>query len=269
MKKMRLVATTMLALVFTLMSGLSYAEDLTTLDGKTFTNITEVAKYPGRIYFTFDEKRISIAITNLPQEFQTNHGIIIETNAVKTSIEQITKTNSIDFMQQLIQQTNSTDLFLASNTNSILKATKEVDKTDGGIFYSWVIEVTADGFKLESSDLIGEGEHEHFHMMTASFKFNQEDFAITILNKAIDWGKIAYENNAEPFEKPIGNLSDDSYLFYWDEQPKTGISLHGPEFIFDQDAVVNFINLIQSLPSLKQELALKIRNQQAQQDLFK
>jgi len=54
----------------------SHAEDLTTLDGKKYSDITEISKYPKQVYFTCNSNRIGVAITNLPEEFQEKHGII-------------------------------------------------------------------------------------------------------------------------------------------------------------------------------------------------
>jgi TPR repeat protein len=59
---------------FVLVSRLSYSEDLTTLDGKRFSNITELSKYPKQVFFTWNEERISVAITNLPDDFIKSHG---------------------------------------------------------------------------------------------------------------------------------------------------------------------------------------------------
>lgn len=61
--------------VLVLPSVFSYAEDLTTLDGKTFTNITEVTKYPKLVVFTYNSNRTSAAISNLPEDFLAKHGV--------------------------------------------------------------------------------------------------------------------------------------------------------------------------------------------------
>lgn len=49
-------------------------EDLKTLDGKKYSNITEVSKYPKQIFFTCDQQRVSVAITNLSPEVQSHFG---------------------------------------------------------------------------------------------------------------------------------------------------------------------------------------------------
>ena len=54
----------------------SCAEDLTTLDGKKYADITDISKYPKQVYFTSNSNRIGVAITNLPEDFLERHGII-------------------------------------------------------------------------------------------------------------------------------------------------------------------------------------------------
>jgi hypothetical protein len=58
----------------------SKGEDLTTLDGQIFMNISEVTKYPQFIYFTYNGDRKSVQNTNLPKEFKEKFNIVIKTN---------------------------------------------------------------------------------------------------------------------------------------------------------------------------------------------
>lgn len=67
-----LVAVGILALA----ARFSYAEDLITLDGKKYADITNVSKYPQQVYFTCSTNRIGVAITNLPDDFDERHGIV-------------------------------------------------------------------------------------------------------------------------------------------------------------------------------------------------
>jgi hypothetical protein len=64
--------------VLTAAANFSYAEDLTTLDGKAFTNITEITKYPAQMVFTYSGKRTSVSISNLPADFRTKHPAVSE-----------------------------------------------------------------------------------------------------------------------------------------------------------------------------------------------
>ena len=66
-------AATVTVIVLFLYSA--HGEDLITLDGKTFTNITEVTKYPNQVFFTYNENRIGVAISNLPEDFLAKHGV--------------------------------------------------------------------------------------------------------------------------------------------------------------------------------------------------
>ncbi len=105
-------------------SVFSYAEDLTTLDGKTFTNITEVAKYPNQIFFTCNEKRISVAISNMPEEFLAEHGIQKLENPPSQQINvqpvDVTQPTVSTTTQPILQLTNPVDLFLWQNRESDL-----------------------------------------------------------------------------------------------------------------------------------------------------
>lgn len=255
------------ATIVVLIVSLSVAcgEDLTTLDGKTFTNITAIAKYPKQVFFNCDGKRIGVAITNLKESFRAKYGINISTNAVTVSG----------------QQTNSVDLYFANHSNSTLTVEREKSKSAENSYDSWTITVMAKGFELRSGTIIGPATSTNNLniQQSASFKFNQEAFVSAALNKVVDWGKIASENDAESFEKPIGSLPDDilgdigesnSYTFHWDKDSITrGYYFSGPGFIFNQKSVTNFVALMQLLPSLKEELADKIKRQEAQQLLFK
>src|SRR5271155_69780 len=58
----------------------SQGEDLTTLDGHTFTNITEITKYPQLVVFSYNGDRRAAQNTNLPIEFREKYNIIIKTN---------------------------------------------------------------------------------------------------------------------------------------------------------------------------------------------
>src|ERR1039457_4950300 len=76
-----LVAVGFLALT----ARFSCAEDLTTLDGKKYADITDISKYPKQVYFTSNSNRIGVAITNLPEDFQERHGIIKTTMSRPTN----------------------------------------------------------------------------------------------------------------------------------------------------------------------------------------
>ena len=104
MKKAGFIFLTILASL-----SISQAEDLTTLDGHIFTNITDISKYPTMIVFSYNGDRKPVALTNLPEDFRNVHGIIIKTNAPVVAKE----------LGQ--QQMSPIDLFLWQNRESELE----------------------------------------------------------------------------------------------------------------------------------------------------
>jgi hypothetical protein len=77
--------------VLVLPSVFLYAEDLTTLDGKTFTKITEIAKYPKLVVFTYNSNRTSVTISNLSENFRVKYGITIQTNSTSEAQQSLFK----------------------------------------------------------------------------------------------------------------------------------------------------------------------------------
>src|ERR1017187_3870320 len=104
--------------------SLLHGEDLTTLDGKTFSNVTDISKYPKQIYFTFGNGRTNVAITNLSDDFRAKHGIVIKTNAPPVA--------TVQPQPQAQPQLSPLDLFLFQHRDSDLYQS-EVDgyKTKG------------------------------------------------------------------------------------------------------------------------------------------
>jgi hypothetical protein len=248
----------------------AHGENVTTLDGKTYTNITAIANYPKQkqVFFECNSNRISVAITNLPEEFRIKYQIKIPTNIITASAQQ--------------PNSASLNLFLAQHSNSELSVESKTDAFDGNKLRTWTIKVTANGFELWSGTVFGDNASRNWdNQQFASFKFNQEAFVVNVLDKIIEWGNIASAHKAESFEKPIGSLPDDilgdygvsnGFNFYWDKDSATA-GLRGSQsvsrFHFDQKNVVNFLKLMQSLPTFKQELVNKIKDQEAQRGLFK
>jgi hypothetical protein len=64
-----------------------HGEDLTTLDGKTFSNISNVSVYPKQVFFNCNGERASVLSTNLPEAFRIQHGVVINTNAPVVATE--------------------------------------------------------------------------------------------------------------------------------------------------------------------------------------
>jgi hypothetical protein len=198
--------------VLVLPSVFLYAEDLTTLDGKTFTNITEV---------TFN-------VTNV--------------------------------------------LEVVDHTCSI-----------------WV---DAKGFNFGVLTDSAHSADKKTHDACFGFKYGEEKTAGQIFEKFIQWQKTAATNNVESFSKEIANVfvphqtvlgsdSQCSFTFLWEkdslyagENARLQVSFY-PEatgfssgFLRVED-VLAFDKLLKSVPELKDELLQKIKNQEAQKNLFK
>jgi hypothetical protein len=129
-----------------------------------------------------------------------------------------------------------------------------------------------------------------------SFGYYDNSSASTVFNKVLQWGKIASQNNVESFQKPIESVPQNleyKYEFYWnkdnavagltgsrtetyvpfDQSGKISKNISSwpqyvSKFTFDQKSMVHFLELMQSLPELRQELADKIYKQKKQQDMF-
>src|ERR1019366_4417526 len=120
-----LVAAGILALA----TLLSNAEDLTTLDGKKYTDITDISKYPKQVYFTSNSNRIGVAITNLPEDFQERHGII------KTGMSQPTKDGAAVFLPT--PKLTETDRKKFEETKAKAEAGDAQAQSDLGRSYCW------------------------------------------------------------------------------------------------------------------------------------
>jgi len=296
--------------IFALAARFSYAEDLTTLDGKIFTNITEVTKYPKQVFITCNEKRISIAITNLSEEFRTKYKIQLPSAALATAPT---------------QQTSSTDLFLAQCRNLDVEVEKTISERITNSSESITNNVTSEVIQLgdisihdcsvvlnprmfklkvyktqcEPNGLISTNATDQ--PVGMGFRFGEEAVAHQIFDKFIEWENIAAANKAEAFEKDVATLRDPrlipggsdalrTFTFKWNKDSIVNKSGYGFLFVdypsldssasdwldwtgfggsVEKSDALAFEELLKSIPALKEELAQKIRNQEAQKNLFK
>ena len=268
-----------------LASVISQAEDFTTLDGKIFTNITDIAKYPNQVVFTFNEKRTPVAISNLSAEFRTKHGV------KEQERKSTPRTDN--------PQTSSVDQILARYHGSDLAVEKEMreDASTNDVAHSWNIRLTTDGFTLTA--------YEFFLKVSAppggktlsqysDFQLGEEAIARQTFDKFIEWADVASKNNAEPFKKVISHYRDPnqpplvlegitldeggmrSFAFQWDKGLGFGedtramlIDSGKGVSIFHKSDVLAFRQLMKSIPEMKEALLQKIQNKEAQKDLFK
>jgi hypothetical protein len=256
-------------------------ENLTTLDGKTYKNITDISKYPKQIYFNCDSNRIGITITNLPEDFRMLHGIVLKTNTPIVAV--------------LVPQqtpTNPTDLFLANNADSQLTAERMVEETidqvvnnEGKIYFAkagkWSIVLTPIKITLNAVNYTHTGS-EKVYRDEAEMNLNmgQEVSMQSVFDKFSEWKSLAFTNKAESFNKEITNwVGGKSYnldglrhfTFVWDKENNQA-GLQDSDTIavsFSSTDVAQFTKLLKQVPDLKQELVQKIRSQKNQQGLFK
>ena len=269
------------------------AEDLTTLDGRTFTNITDIAKYPSLIVFTYNGDRKGIAFTNLPEAFRVQHGIVIKTNAPVV-------------VGGPSRALGPIDLFLWKNRESLLQQMESENLFTNGDYISndpheWFISKTW-SLTLKNSGIYLEVDGEIFFHSSATpdvttvnimrFEAWNGDSISNLLGKFMDWQNVAATNQAVNFEKEICRRTPDPsvvdpaekpileflhsnppvvYTFLWREKQAT---LHvEPNGVyqgdFEADDLSHFQSLLKKLPEMKEKLANDIRKSVSQQNLFK
>ena len=278
---MRILCFFVAVCILVLTTSFSCAEDLTALDGKTYTNITEITKYPNQVFFTYNEKRTSIVISNLPPEFLIKHGV-----------KEIKKESDSRIVPP---QTNQIDVFLSNNRNSDLEVQRDIqqDMANRAVWRTWTIVLTARDVQLSSyifcridSGVKSAGS------VSMRFQLGEETSARQVFDKFIEWETIASMNNSESFEKVIpdnDNLNsaipiDKMHIFNfkWEKtgRPELGVGadiraslIDSIQVVFTDNAhkpdVLGFRELLKFVPEMKMELAQKIRAQEAQKNLFK
>jgi hypothetical protein len=251
--------------VLALSSIVSYAENLATSDGKTFTNITEVTKYPNQVIFTYNEKRTSVAISNLPAEFRTKYDVKEQAKkSVSPTISQ--PTNSIDLF---LDRNRNTDLF-ECDSDTDMSRTNHIDK-------SWQLCLHGVQVSLTSYETDWNTTPEKRTSQFIHFNLGQEGVVNQVFDKFVEWDDVAVKNKPEPFDKEIGRCLDmeanrlglDEWLvfsFHWDDRSTLWASYGG---MFDREDVIHFREILKRLPSFKEKLVERIRNKEAQGNLFK
>jgi len=271
--------------VLVLASVVLYAEDLTTLDGKTFTNITEVTKYPKLVVFTYNSNRTSVAISNLPAEVRAKYGIIIKTNTPKVSVTQ-TQANRFS---------NPVDIFLWQNRESDLEQHESDYFTTNEPPFGFTRDKQRWIYLKHAEIELSVWTKTWFHQpdlkdledsQEMHFDIGQEGVVTNIFNKFFEWDAVATRNHTENFEKEMArrpmNQSDSDitkelyggfciYTFSWESgKSQLRVSDSAPySGSFEKDDLIHFQTLLTNLPSMKEKLSSAIRNKEAQKDLFK
>jgi len=160
--------------------------------------------------------------------------------------------------QPILQSTNPVDIFLALNKDSDLYVERTKEETT----------ITLTPVQINLKAVIYESDEE------IKLSLGQEVSIEQVFNKFFEWESIAKTNKAEPFDKIITRWPGSIYTtngmrhftFYWNSGASLGDSDGGN---FSSVNVAHFSQLLKLVPDLKEELAQKIRNKEAQKDLFK
>jgi hypothetical protein len=274
--------------VLVLCLSVAQGENLTTLDGKTYTNITEITKYPKQVFLTCNSNRIGLQITNLPEDFRARHGIIIKTNTpIAATVPVQPEVAAIPEKPEL----SPSDLFLWQNRKSDLlqsvydnfTVTNGYNRRDIDMSF-WLGHAE---LSLSSSTTIYFGASKcspHSHHL--EFDIGQEDFISKVCDKFLEWEKIAATNHAENFSKEIAKgfcpkfsevneylasgIGDHtvSYVFIWSYGEASlgiGSNMDG----FNKDEIIHFQSFLKRVPEMKEKLTAAIRAKETQKDLFK
>jgi hypothetical protein len=195
-----------------------------------------------------------------------------------------------------LQSTNPVDIFLAQHSDSRLDVVKAITFNVTNVLevvdHTCSIWVDAKGFNFGVLTDSAHSADKKTHDACFGFKYGEEKTAGQIFEKFIQWQKTAATNNVESFSKEIANVfvphqtvlgsdSQCSFTFLWEkdslyagENARLQVSFY-PEatgfssgFLRVED-VLAFDKLLKSVPELKDELLQKIKNQEAQKNLFK
>lgn len=247
------------------------AEDLTTLDGKTYTNITEISKFPKQVFFTCNGGRVSVAITNLPEDFKAKYKVGTKTNHIATtSVSQPNPDDSI-----LLQNNDLFECDYEEEKGSHITNARG-EKVYKSVSWQMCLRGTRVDLKFYESEGVTEKRTQSIH-----FVLGQTSIINQAFDKFQEWNAIATTNKAESFEKVILQCPDPSspaltasheFKFQWNSGPYGGGKFWDVgcgEGGFDTASVTRFQTLLQRLPELKTKLLKTIQNRQAQRDLFK
>ena len=268
-------------------------EDLTTLNGKVYKNISAVKVYPNQVVFTYNDERIPVALTNLPSDFCDKYGIKIATAEPPETVR-AAQTNAVDAgsapqvdpivrspLDSFLWQNRDADLSQFDSSSS--RFSKDHIYKDWDVFLARGVDVI---LKARTTQYFGEGDTNHvIQSEELEFKVGQEEMISNMFNKFLEWDTIATTNHAENFQKEIAHCSvirapddafaglgqgDSTFTFSWSNgRAELQVSGDTPPGIFDREDVICFQKFLTRLPDLKEKLAASIRAKEAQKDLFK
>jgi len=255
--------------------SLSQAEDLTTLDGHTFTNITEISKYATMVVFTSNGQRKGVTITNLPEAFRAKYGVVIKTNAPAVATvklqPQLSPVDSFLFQQKDI---DVADLMECDGVN--IHTNDEVT--------SWQLCLSGVEVSLTSYLDYTNGTRKR-QPQRLKFQIGQDVIMGQVFDKFLEWDAIARTNKAQPFDKVITNYLNmanynpndnpttrlsytDSLVFHW-QLGESYLSDSANAGIFYKNDILHFKDILPELESLKAKVVKNIKTKAAQTTLFK
>ena len=275
----------------------SKGEDVLVLrDGTRYTNVVFVTNKAGWVDIKHDGGQSGIKTEKLPEEFRIKHGLEGQNDSTNSS----NKPSSADLF--LARYRNFDPVGINSWDSDWVVKKKIEDRSDGKEKLSWEIELNPKEFRLTSykytSHLDGNDPKTYSIPGTLdaaylNFSLIEEATARFIFGKYLEWESIASTNKAESFQKLITKYRDPTssedffvrtFTFAWDKENDaaslTHLDWYPTRTYLTKADVVNFCKLMDLLPSLKEELAQKIRereakaieeshNREAQKNLFK
>jgi len=195
--------------------------------------------------------------------------------------------------KSIAPKTNAVDLVLAGYRDSDLEVVKHVnshEKLDSRYFRPRELCLKAKEFCFSWSEWSRGKDSRCVGWGNLVFKYGQEEFARRLFGKFLEWEAVAATNHAQPFKKVICSYpdvdplfafrSDRTFTFQWNVEAYRGperpvgfavlydtraLSGHGGE----KNDVVHFLDLLNDIPALKEELAKKICNRETEKSLFR
>jgi len=274
--------------VLLLLAGLSYSRAgvLTTLQDQPTTNLTESAKYSKMINFAFDGKLKPFPTTNLADEFRARHGIAVKTNAPTVAIIQLQSKTPPQAQPE--PKLNPQDLFLWQHRDSDLsqlipsEGFHTLDFSGHEQYTICFIYLKSATFTLSSDSEIITNSSD----MTIDFDLSEESMITNLFNKFLSWNDNAMTNHAKSFKKEIARFTPNQLAIDFDKAPYSGETvctfvwsngnahlsvLNSPTGVgeFTKDHILHFQSLLNQSPSVEEKLAAAIRNQTAENTLFK
>lgn len=281
-------AATITVLVF-LVFCLSAArgENLTTLDGRTFTNVYSVTNYSSVVVIRHDGGMTGVKPSNLPQEFCDKYSITkpVSIDATKPAPEIAIQKKSLSVksvkitpeLDDYLSNHASSDLLFETNAQcgcSVFLRSKQftLDVFNSDLYTGSLSEVVAGPASYDRLQAINTRSLNDGSRMVETFQYGQEIALNQVFNKFLEWDETASKKNVESFRKEIPHdLAGHIFIFCWDSGSKEStLSLTtNTAARFRKDQVIMLQNILKDFPEFKEQLVKIVERQEAQKGLFK